>query len=194
VERRELRDRPHEPARHRGKHGDAEQRAPAHHQRRKAGTYVDERRSRRKDRADQEADRNRNLKPRQVVSEENAGRSDGVQAKEPAGRHEREREKQHARVAASICSLPGGVAQRKRQGADEPEDDEVSPVVLEVRVELFANAGATQGRRAAGWPRPRSGDESGRTHSPLVRAWRPARGVVFFVNLPIRVCCVDDTI
>ena len=56
---------------------------------------------------------------------------------EAAHGHERERQEQHARVAAAVRLLSGRVAEHEREPTDDPEDDEVGPVVLEVRVELL---------------------------------------------------------
>ena len=78
------------------------------------------------------------LKPACSLREEDAGRPDRVEDQEPAGRHEGEREEQDARVAASVGRLARGVAEDERDRADDPEDDEVRAVVLEVRVELRA--------------------------------------------------------
>jgi hypothetical protein len=59
-----------------------------------------------------------------------------VKRKEAACRHEGEGEEQDSGIAAAIRSLAGRVAEDEGDGADDPEDDEVEPVVLEVRVEL----------------------------------------------------------
>jgi hypothetical protein len=47
-----------------------------------------------------------------------------------------ERQEQDARVAAAVCGLTRRVAERERQPADDPEDDEVRAVILEMGVEL----------------------------------------------------------
>ena len=73
-----------------------------------------------------------------LLREEDRGRPDGVEPEEASGRHERQREEQDARVAAPVGRLTRGVAERDRDRADEPEDDEVELVVLDVRVELGA--------------------------------------------------------
>ena len=54
----------------------------------------------------------------------------------PPGRHECERQQQDARVSAPVRGLAGREAEHERDAADDPEDDEVRAVVLEVRVEL----------------------------------------------------------
>ena len=55
---------------------------------------------------------------------------------EPAGRHEREGKQQDAGVSSPLGGLAGRVPEHERDAADDPEDDEVGAVVLEVRVEL----------------------------------------------------------
>jgi hypothetical protein len=59
-----------------------------------------------------------------------------VKPEEASGRHERQREEQDARVAPTVGRFARGVAERDRDRADEPEDDEMELVVLDVRVEL----------------------------------------------------------
>ena len=73
-----------------------------------------------------------------LLREEDRGRPDRVEPKEPSGRHERQREEQDAGIAAPVGGLTCGVAERNGHRADEPEDDEVELVVLDVRVELGA--------------------------------------------------------
>ena len=73
-----------------------------------------------------------------LLREEDRRRPDGVEPEEASGRHERQREEQNARIAAPVGRLTRGVAERDRDRADEPEDDEVELVVLDVGVELGA--------------------------------------------------------
>ena len=61
-----------------------------------------------------------------------------MQPEEAAGGHEGEREQQDACVATTVRRLTRRVAEDERDRTDEPEDDEVSLVVLEVRVESRA--------------------------------------------------------
>ena len=136
VERRQPRDRPDEPDRHREQHRRAQERAAPDQPRRDRRVDVDERGRSGEPGADEEADRDRDLEARVVAGEEDAGSPVGVDHQEPAGGHEREREELHARVAATVGGLAGHVAERERAGADDAEDDEVEAVVLEVRIEV----------------------------------------------------------
>jgi hypothetical protein len=101
-----------------------------------AGTLVDEGRREREAGADEQADRDRHLEAGVVGGEEHPGCPDGVEAHEASGRHEREREEQHARVTTALRRLAGRVAEGERDRADQAEEDEMDAVVLEVRVEL----------------------------------------------------------
>jgi hypothetical protein len=99
---------------------------------------VDERRRSREDGAHEETDEDRDEKPRVFLLEENARGPEGVKAEEAARRHERQREQQDPCVPAPVGRLTGGVAEGECDASGDPEDDEVQPVVLDVRVELLA--------------------------------------------------------
>ena len=86
--------------------------------------------------AHEQPDRDGDLKPGILLREEDAGVPMACRPRKPPGGHEGEREQQDARVASPIGRLAGRVAEHERDAADDPEDDEVRPIVLEVRVEL----------------------------------------------------------
>ena len=138
FERRQVLDRPDEPRDHHGQHRDPEQATAPNQPGPDPGPDVDERGSRREDRAHEQSNRDRDLEPGVLLREEDRGRPDGVEPEEASGRHERQREEQDARVATPVGRFARGVAERDRDRADEPEDDEVELVVLDVRVELGA--------------------------------------------------------
>ena len=105
---------------------------------REARTHVDERRRGCEERAHEQADRDRDLEAGPALREEDALRSEGMEAHEAARRHERQREEQDARVAAPLGRLARRVAERERDPAREAEDQEVRLVVVELGVELRA--------------------------------------------------------
>ena len=127
--------RPREPHAHGAEDGDTQQRSMPDQRRCEARTEVDEGRAGGEDRTDHQPDRDRDLETGTVAGEEDVGGAQGVEPEEAPGRHEREGEQEHAGVAAPICRLARRVAEHERERAREPEDDEVEPVVLEVRVE-----------------------------------------------------------
>ena len=134
TQRWQLGNGPDEPPSHHREDAHAQQRPAADQLRPDPGTNVDERRCAREDGAHEQPDGNGDLEAGVFLREEDSLRSDGVQAEEPAGRHEGEREQQHACVTAAIGRLARCVAEDESHAADHPEDDEVRPVVLEVRV------------------------------------------------------------
>ena len=73
-----------------------------------------------------------------LALEEHGRRAERVEAEECAGRQERERDQQDARVAAAVGGLPRGVRQNEEAGADAEEEHEVDLVVAPVRVQLLA--------------------------------------------------------
>jgi hypothetical protein len=103
-----------------------------------AKSRVDERRRRRERRRHEQPDGDRNHEARVLLREEHLLGAECVQAQEAARRHEGERQEQHACVAAPVRRLAGGIAEDEGEAADEPEDDEVRPVVLDMRIELRA--------------------------------------------------------
>ena len=137
AQRWQVRERPEEPHGHDEQHRAAELRAVAHHPRPELGPHVDERRACGEERAHEEPDRDRDLEAGAALGEEDAGRPEGVQAHEPPGRHERERQEQHASVSATVGRLPGRIAECERDPADGAEDEEVRLMVVPLRVELL---------------------------------------------------------
>jgi hypothetical protein len=91
-----------------------------------------------KRRAYQQADRNGDLEAGIFLREEDSGRPDGVEAEEAPGGHKGKREEQDAGIPTPVGRLTGRVSENERDTAHDPEDDEVRPVVLEVRVQLRA--------------------------------------------------------
>jgi hypothetical protein len=128
----------------------------AHRQPAEVRPHVDECRGCREPRADQQADRDRDLEARVVVREEDALRPERVEPHEASGRHEGEREEEHSRVSTAFCRLARGKAEHERDRADHSEQHEMHPVVLEVRVELRA-----QQKRDEPDQRQRDGEELG---------------------------------
>ena len=132
---RKVGNRPDEPHTHRDEHDHSEEPPPANERGGDAGTDVDERRPRRKDRTHQEPDRDRNLKTGMFFREEDAGRANSVEPEEPTGGHERQREEQDARVGAPVRRLTRRVAEAECDRAHDPEDHEVERIVLDMRIE-----------------------------------------------------------
>ena len=60
---------------------------------------------------------------------------DCVQPHEAPGRHERQRQQQDAGISPALGGLAGRESEHERDAAHDPENDEVGPVVLEVRIE-----------------------------------------------------------
>jgi hypothetical protein len=61
-----------------------------------------------------------------------------VEAEESAGCHEGQGKEQDAGIPAPVGRLTRRVTEDERHAADNPEDDEVRSIVLEVRIELRA--------------------------------------------------------
>jgi hypothetical protein len=93
----------------------------------------------------------------------------------------------------ALTRSPTG-AESKRQGAEQPEDDEVRPVVLEVRVELFAKQQRCEADERQGGGGDARCHQDGRTHPSPVRPQRRTGRVALFVPLLIRVCWVDNIV
>ena len=115
----------------------AQQRSMPDQRRREARAQVDERRAGGEDRADHQPDRDRDLETRDGRC---VKRMSGVPRawrprKPPVAMKARESRSTRA-SPAPIGGLARRVAEDERERAREPEDDEVEPVVLEVRVEL----------------------------------------------------------
>jgi hypothetical protein len=70
-----------------------------------------------------------------LLGEQDLRRSDRMEPEEATGGHEREREQQDARVTSPIGRLARRVTENECHRADDPEDDKVEPVVLDVRIE-----------------------------------------------------------
>ncbi len=138
LERRQILDRPDEPRDHHGQHRDPEQGTPPNQADADSRPDVDEGRGRREDRAHEQPHRDCDLEPGMLLREEDRRRSDRMQPEEASGRHERQREEQNASIAPPVGGLARRVAERDCDRADEPEDDEVQLVVLDMRVELGA--------------------------------------------------------
>ena len=64
------------------------------------------------------------------------GRPESVEPQEAAGRHERQREEEDAGIPTPVGRLTCRVAEAERDGAHDPEDQEVERIVLDMRVEL----------------------------------------------------------
>jgi hypothetical protein len=101
-----------------------------------------------------------------------------VKREETARRHERKGQEQDACIPPLIGSLACRVADNEGHGARDPEDHEVEPVVLEVRIELRAEQ-----ERDKPDQRQRSGEDSGdddgrRSRSLLKRGRRATAGIV----------------
>ena len=112
--------------------------AMANQPRREVGPEVDERRRSREERAHEQPHRDRDLEAGAALREEDALRSEGVEAHEAARRHERQRQEQDAGVSAPLGRLARRVAERERDPADDAEDQEVRLVVVELGIELRA--------------------------------------------------------
>ncbi len=151
-----LVDRQDEPRAHGDQHGGAQERAVADHRRCDARPEVDEGRAGREDGAHHQPDRDGHLEAGTVVGEEDVGGSQGVEPEEAAGGHEGEREQEDAGILAPVGSLPRRVADHEGERAGEPEDEEVEPVVLEVRIEA-----RPEEQRDEADERQRRGDDAG---------------------------------
>ena len=137
AQRGQVQDRPDEPAAHREQDGAAQEGAVLNQVRPDRGANVDERRADREHGADEQPDRDRDLESGVLLGEEDPGRSERMEPEKAAGRHERQRQQENARIAAALGRLPCGVAENERQAADDPEDDEVRAIVFEVGIELL---------------------------------------------------------
>jgi len=168
VQRRHLCHRHEEPPAHREQHGGSQRRTAADQELPDLRPDVDERRAGREDRAHEQPDGDRDLEAGERSREEDVCGPDGVKPQEAPGRHEGQREQQDPRVTAAVGRFTGRVAEDERHGAGDAEDDEVQPVVLDVRVEL----GAEQQR-----DEPDEGQRDGRdSHREDRTAPRPAPG------------------
>ena len=71
-----------------------------------------------------------------LLGEQDALRPHGVEPEEAPRGHERQGEKEDASVSAPVRRLTRRIAEAERDGADNAEDHEMEPVVLDVRIEL----------------------------------------------------------
>jgi hypothetical protein len=141
----------------------------AHHERRELRTQVDERRSCREDRAQQQPDGDGDFEARVVGREKDALCADRVQPHEAAGGHERQRQEEDAGVAAPVRRLPCRITEAERHRPDEAEEDEMEPVVLQVRVELPAEQERNQPDQRQG------GSDKAHGESRMHASLRPLR-------------------
>ncbi len=107
-----------------------------------------------------------------------------MEPEEPAGRHERQREKQDAGVAPLIGRFSCRIAEAERDRADDPEDHEMERIVLDVGIEL-----RPQEQRYEPDQRERGGEERGRDQGTCARPPAPAgSGRTLESAARVRVC------
>ena len=133
----------------------------------KLGSHVHECRRAAEQRCDQHTNRNRDLESRDLVVEENPRGSNRVDRQESARDQERERQEEHARIAAPLGRLPGEIRKHERAAADSQEQHEMQP---------RAGPLGSSARRKNNDTRPMSGRINATTDARATK--RPDRGAV----------------
>ena len=109
-----------------------------HREWREPRSSVDECRRRYEHGGDDETGRDRDLEPREILADENAGRADRVQRQEGTRREKSHRQEEHPGITPPVGGLTRRVRERDNRQANRQEDHEVNAMVVPSRIEMRA--------------------------------------------------------